>query len=96
MREIDEVARLFPDAADYTDVYDRAGGLRHDAILAHAIHLSEREIERLVETGSRDRPLPGGEPVLASGAMPLAATSRPGSSSGWAQTWLRTRSRFSA
>src|SRR5438067_314237 len=48
--EIREVARLFPDAHDYVDVYDRAGGLGPKTILAHAIHLSDRELARLVET----------------------------------------------
>ena len=49
--EIDEVARLFPDALDYTDVYDRAGGLGPHTLLAHAIHLSDREVARLAEAG---------------------------------------------
>jgi guanine deaminase len=37
--ELAEVARLFPDALDYLDVYDRAGGLGPRTVLAHAIHL---------------------------------------------------------
>ena len=45
-----EVARLFPEARDYVDVYDRAGGLGPRSILAHAIHLSPREEARLAET----------------------------------------------
>ena len=70
--EIDEVARLFPDALDYTDVYDRAGGLGPKTILAHAIYLSERELARLVETGTRVAHCPASNLFLASGAMPLA------------------------
>jgi guanine deaminase len=35
--EIDEVLELFPGALDYTDVYDRAGGLGNRSIFAHAI-----------------------------------------------------------
>ncbi len=70
--EIDEVLELFPDAADYTDVYDRAGGLGPKSILAHAIYLSEREIERLAETGSRIAHCPSANLFLASGFMPLA------------------------
>jgi guanine deaminase len=69
--EIEEVARLFPDALDYTDVYDRAGGLTPRAILAHAIHLSDREIARLVETGAVVAHCPASNLFLASGAMPL-------------------------
>ena len=70
--EIQEVGRLFPDALDYTDVYDRAGGLSERAILAHAIHLSEREISRLAETGSRIAHCPSSNLFLSSGTMPLA------------------------
>ena len=70
--EIAAVQRLFPDALDYTDVYDRAGGLGPRTILAHAIHLSEREIARLAETGARIAHCPSSNLFLASGAMPLA------------------------
>jgi guanine deaminase len=70
--EVEEVGRLFPDAIDYTDVYDRAGGLSPRAILAHAIHLSEREVARLVESGAAVAHCPSSNLFLASGAMPLA------------------------
>jgi guanine deaminase len=70
--EIATVAELFPDARDYTDVYDRAGGLGPRAILAHAIHLSQREIERLAETGSRVAHCPASNLFISSGTMPLA------------------------
>ena len=71
--EIEEVRRLFPDARDYLDVYDRAGALGERTILAHAIHLSEREIERLVESGSRVAHCPASNLFLSSGMMPLGA-----------------------
>lgn len=70
--EIDEVRRLFPEAIDYVDVYDRAGGLGARTILAHAIHLSERELARLGETGTRIAHCPSSNLFLASGVMPLA------------------------
>ena len=69
--EIAEVARLFPDAPDYVAVYDEAGGLGERTILAHAIHLSERELARLVETGTRVAHCPASNLFLASGVMPL-------------------------
>jgi guanine deaminase len=69
--ELAEVARLFPEARDYTDVYDRAGGLGPGSIMAHAIHLSEREEARLAETGTRLAHCPSSNLFLASGAMPL-------------------------
>jgi len=69
--ELEEVARLHPDALDYLDVYDRAGGLGPRAILGHAIHLSAREVARLVETDSVIAHCPASNLFLASGAMPL-------------------------
>jgi len=70
--EVAEVRRLFPDARDYVDVYDDAGALGERTILAHAIHLNDREIARLVETGTRVAHCPGSNMFLASGVMPLA------------------------
>jgi guanine deaminase len=70
--EIAEVRRLFPEALDYTDVYDRAGGLTPRAILAHAIHLSDREVGRLAESGAVIAHCPSSNLFLASGAMPLS------------------------
>ena len=70
--ELAEVARLFPEATDYLDVYDRAGALGPQAIMAHAIHLSDREIGRLAETGTAVAHCPASNLFLASGAMPLA------------------------
>jgi guanine deaminase len=71
-REIAEVRRLHPSAADYTDVYDRSGGLGAHALLAHAIHLSDREVERLAETRSNIAHCPASNLFLSSGAMPLS------------------------
>ncbi|PZR61537.1 MAG: guanine deaminase [Chloroflexi bacterium] len=70
--EIAEVRRLFPAALDYTDVYERAGGLGARSLFAHAIHLGDRELGRLVETGSRVAHCPASNLFLASGAMDLA------------------------
>ena len=69
--EVREVARLFPDALDYLDVYDQAGGLGPRTILAHAIHLSEREVARLAASGAAVAHCPASNLFLASGAMPL-------------------------
>jgi guanine deaminase len=70
--ECAEVARLFPEAIDYTDVYERAGGLGDRAILAHAIHLSDREVGRLGETRTRIAHCPESNLFLGGGIMPLA------------------------
>ena len=65
--------RLFPEARDYVDVYDRAGGLGPRTILAHAIHLSPREEARLAETGTRVAHCPTSNLFLGAGVMPLAS-----------------------
>jgi guanine deaminase len=70
--EIAEVLRLFPDAVDYVDVYDRAGGLGDRTVLAHAVYLTDRELTRLVETRTRVAHCPASNLFLASGVMPLA------------------------
>jgi guanine deaminase len=69
--EIAEVARLFPEALDYVDVYERAGGLGARTVLAHAVHLSDRELGRLVDTGTHVAHCPISNLFLASGVMPL-------------------------
>ncbi|MEO8570202.1 MAG: guanine deaminase [Chloroflexota bacterium] len=71
-REVADVRRSFPEALDYVDVYDRAGGLGERTVLAHAIHLSDREIGRLVETGTRIAHCPASNFFLGAGVMPLA------------------------
>jgi guanine deaminase len=71
--EIAEVGRLFPDARDYVDVYDRAGALGPRSILAHAIHLSPREEARLAETGTRIAHCPTSNLFIGAGVMPLAS-----------------------
>jgi guanine deaminase len=74
-RELDEVRRAFPEARDYLDVYDRAGALGPGgphALFAHAIHLSEREIGRLAESGAGVAHCPASNLFLPSGIMPLA------------------------
>ena len=70
--EIREVRRLFPHAHDYLHVYDEAGGLGARTILAHAIHLSDDEVRRLVASGSRVAHCPASNLFLSSGMMPLA------------------------
>lgn len=70
--ELAQVASLFPGSADYLDVYDRAGALGARSILAHGIHLSPREVGRIVESGARVAHCPASNLFLASGMMPLA------------------------
>jgi guanine deaminase len=70
--EIAEVGRMFPSAIDYVDVYDQAGGLGQRSVLAHAIHLSPREVGRLAETGTRIAHCPASNLFIGAGVMPLS------------------------
>jgi guanine deaminase len=70
-REMATVAEYFPEAADYLDVYDQAGGLGRKALFAHSIHLSDREVRRLIETDSAVAHCPVSNMFIRSGVMPL-------------------------
>jgi guanine deaminase len=70
--EMEEVGRLFPEARDYLDCYERAGGLGSRTILAHAIHLSADEVQRLVASGSGVAHCPASNLFLSSGMMRLS------------------------
>lgn len=69
--EIETVRRRFPDAADYTDVYQQAGLLGPKTILGHCIHLSDREIDAIAASGSRVAHCPSSNFFLNSGLCPL-------------------------
>jgi guanine deaminase len=69
--EIDMVKSLFPDAQDYTDVYDRCGLLGPHSLFGHGIHLSERECARLSETGSVVVHCPTSNTFLGSGLLDI-------------------------
>jgi len=70
--EIETVKGLFPNAVDYTDVYDRFGLVTDHSIFAHGVHLSEREILRLSETGSAVIHCPTSNTFLGSGLFDIA------------------------
>ncbi len=69
--EVHWVRDLFPQAQDYLDVYDQAGLLGPRCILAHAIHVSDREVDRLAATGTWIAHCPTSNVALGSGRMPL-------------------------
>ena len=76
--EIEEVMRLFPEAQSYTDVYLKTGLLGERTIVAHAIHLSDRERKILAETGTKIAHCPSSNFFLHSGVMDLKAHERAG------------------
>lgn len=52
LEEIATVQRLFPERADYLDVYDHYGLVGPKSLMGHAIHLTPREILRMSESGA--------------------------------------------
>ncbi len=76
--EIAMVAKQFPKARDYTDVYDSFGLLGSSSLFGHGIHLSDVEKTRLAETGSRIIHCPTSNTFLGSGLFNLKAASDAG------------------
>jgi guanine deaminase len=72
--EIAFVAKLFPKAKDYTDVYDSFGLLGERSCFAHGIHLSNRELARLAETKSAVFHCPTSNSFIGSGIMNMPET----------------------
>ena len=70
-REIAEVARLFPWAADYLAVYERYGLGGRCAVMAHNVHATDAELERLAAAGTSIAHCPCSNAALGSGVFPL-------------------------
>lgn len=69
--EIAEVARLFPAARDYLDVYDRFGLLGPRSVFAHCVHTSDAAFGRLAAAGASVAFCPSSNLLLGSGLFPL-------------------------
>ena len=81
--QVDEVAwvrELFPQSRDYLDTYEAQGLLRQGAVYGHAIHLTQREKDRLAEAGASLVHCPTSNTFIGSGLfdMALARTMRVG------------------
>lgn len=65
--EIELVKSMFPDYDSYTDVYDGHGLLGPKTILAHAVHLSEKEIDLIKEREAKISHCPVSNSSITSG-----------------------------
>jgi guanine deaminase len=74
--EVAWVARLFPEARSYLDVYDRHGLLGPRTILGHCLHLDETDRARMAETGAAIAFCPTSNLFIGSGFFDLAAADR--------------------
>jgi len=70
--EIAAVAARFPDTADYLDVYDRFGLVGPRSVFAHCVHLDDRALGRMAETGAGIACCPTSNLFLGSGLFDLA------------------------
>jgi guanine deaminase len=71
LSEIAMVRRLFPAAQSYAAVYDSFGLLGPKSVFGHCIHLSDAELARLSETGSKIAFCPTSNLFLGSGLFDL-------------------------
>ena len=71
--EIAAVAKRFPDARDYLDVYDRFGLVGRRSVFAHCIHMSDHALARMAEAGAGIAFCPTSNLFLGSGLFDLAA-----------------------
>jgi guanine deaminase len=69
--EIAQVAEAFPSARDYVGVYDRFGLIGTRAVLAHNVHPTGAELERLAASGTSVAHCPSSNAALGSGIFPL-------------------------
>lgn len=70
--EIAWVKELYPGCTDYLGVYEQYGLLGPGANFGHAIHLTEREVARLSETGSGISHCPTSNTFIGSGLFDMA------------------------
>jgi guanine deaminase len=69
--EVSQVARLFPSDADYLGVYERHALVGPYSVLAHNVHPTGSELERLASHGAAVAHCPASNAALGSGIFPL-------------------------
>lgn len=69
--EVVETLKLYPEAKNYADVYERFGLLRRNTILAHGVHLTEDEVDLIKSKGAGISHCPTSNFNLNSGIAPI-------------------------
>ncbi len=72
-REIQTVRTLFPWAQDYLETYQRFGLIGRHSVLAHNLHASDSELERLSAAGSSVAHCPCSNAAIGSGFFKMRA-----------------------
>src|SRR4051794_4638082 len=70
--EIAFVKELFPEAKDYLGTYEDAGLLTDRSVLAHNVHVSDDELQRLHHAHTAVAHCPSSNAFLSSGIFPMA------------------------
>ena len=76
--EIAEVRRLFPNDSDYLAIYERFGLTGPNAVMAHNVHPTDSELNRLAASGATIAHCPCSNAALGSGVFPLRRHIRAG------------------
>ncbi|MCK0166062.1 guanine deaminase [Jannaschia sp. S6380] len=77
--QVDEIAwvrDLHPEARDYLDTYEAHGLLRERSLFGHAIHLADRERDRLAEVGAALVHCPTSNTFIGSGLFDMGLARR--------------------
>ncbi|NQY61324.1 guanine deaminase [Cognatishimia sp.] len=82
--EIEWVLGLYPDARDYLDTYEQFGLIGARGVYGHAIHLTDREIDRLHEVGAGVVHCPTSNTFIGSGLFDMSGLKSKGISVGLA------------
>ena len=85
--QLDEIAwvrDLYPETRDYLDTYEQFGLIGPGALFGHAIHLGEREKDRLRESGSALIHCPTSNTFIGSGLFDMAGLKTAGHTIGLA------------
>ncbi|PKK90846.1 MAG: guanine deaminase [Candidatus Wallbacteria bacterium HGW-Wallbacteria-1] len=69
--EVRVVLQLFPECRSYTEVYAKYGCLDKNTVMAHCIHMSDRELEIFKDSGASVSHCPSSNLYLKSGSMSL-------------------------
>ncbi|MBS9532636.1 amidohydrolase family protein [Mycobacterium sp. M1] len=71
--EVELTLKMYPDCADFVETYERAGLMKNaNTVVAHAIHLTDREKQVIRDTGILIAHCPHSNLNLLSGVMKLA------------------------
>ncbi|ETX14740.1 guanine deaminase [Roseivivax halodurans JCM 10272] len=76
--EIAWVRELFPEARDYLDTYEATGLLGANGVYGHAIHLEDRERDRLRDTGAALVHCPTSNTFIGSGLFDMDGLTQSG------------------